>query len=365
MRRGRGFDTSVPTRVLTILAGAVLGAGMVGVSVASESSEAATHALLIGGKTVNPEGAYARNMNDWLARFHKILCAHGVPQANIRVLADAAAKPGLKAGSSTLENVRAAFGDLERALRARDQFVLFIVGHGTVTEPVGKLCLPGPDFKATELASLLNGLRAGRVVVINCASGGAEFLAKYACPGRVVISATGIPGQGCETYFAEFFLLGHESKEADRDRDGRITLLEAFNWSAGECVNWYHRQYQRGSVEREGTKVVRRTIEVQGKRTRRIFRKLYAGTTVRMAPGGDPNEPDKEPEFGVIEGGYGSVWNFRRETTELASLEDRGEEKGALHWVANKHVILNGKPGEQGAVARRVVLGRPELLPIK
>lgn len=323
------------------------------------SGKPSTHALLIGGKTVDPKGAYARNMGDWLTRFEKILRKQGVPADNIRILSDPAKPLTLKTRASTSENVRTVFSKLKTALKPKDQFILYLVGHGTVTEPVGKFCLPGPDITAKETAELIDALPTRNVVVLNCASGGAEFLKEYARPGRVVLSATGIPGQGCETYFAEFLLLSLEGKDADKNRDGKITLLEAFNHAAFECVNWYHRQYQRGGVEREGTEIVGRTIEVQGKRTRRIFDKIYAGTKVRMAAGGDPNAPDKEPDFGEIEGGYGSVWNFRRETTELASLEDKGEEKGALHWVANKHVMLEGKPGEQGAIARTVVLGRP------
>ena len=334
---------------------------------AAASRPAVCRAIVLGSLTEEPTGPYARNMQDWIKRFVKILTDQKVPAGNIAVLAEQAdAKANPPSAECTLENVRKAFAAATRELGPDDQFVLFMVGHGTVTEPAGKFCLPGADLTNVELARLLDELPTRNVVVINCASGGAEFLAKYAHPGRVCVSATGMLGEGVQTYLAEFFLLGIETGKADRDGDGRVTVLEAFNWSAGECINWYHRQKKtKTGAPAPGGKVAPIMVEVRGRETCRLFKKFYDGSNIQMSrQGSNPNEDDAEPDFGKIEGGYGSVWNFRRETTELASLEDRGEPaEAALHWVANKHVILEGKPGEQGQTAARVVLGQPALLP--
>jgi hypothetical protein len=315
-------------------------------------------ALIISGLSGDPKGAYARNMRDWKNRFVALIKKQGgVPDENFRVLTetpDAQAVPLEE--KSTRENVRKALDQAGTLMNEHDQFILVMLGHGTVTEPTGKLCLPGPDLTATELARALDGLPTQHIAIINCASGGAEFLRKYSKSGRVVISAAGVPGQGQQTYFAEFFLLAHETGKGDADGDGHVSMLEAFNWAAGECVNWYHRQYKDGkaSGRRNGREIL--TFRVEGKESRRIFRKLYAGTNIRLAPSGNPDAPDTEPDTA----GRESPWEDRRETNELASLEDRGEETGALHWVGNKHVILEGRRGEQGAVAARTVLGKPE-----
>lgn len=329
------------------LAAPVEGAGKPGVQ-----------ALIISGLSGDPKGAYARNMRDWQNRFVALIKKQGsVPDENFQVLNEA---PNAKAipieKKSTRDNIRNALDQAKKMLNENDQFILIMLGHGTVTEPAGKLCLPGPDLTATELAKTLDEMPTKRIVIINCASGGSEFLQKYSKSGRVVVSAAGVTGQGQKTYFAEFFLLAHEKKKADANKDGNTSILEAFNWAAGECVNWYHRQYrdEKASGVKNGKEVL--VFKIEGKESRRIFQKLYAGTDIKLAPAENPNAPDEEPDTA----GRSSPWKDRRETNELASLEDRGEETGALHWVGNKHVILEGKRGEQGSVAARTVLAKPE-----
>ncbi len=328
---------------------------------APEGAPPCSRALILGGHAVDPKGPYARNMNDWMDRFVKLLVGKcGVPVENIQVLADReAAKAQPPVRKSTLKNVQAAFETLKRQLRARDQFILFIAGHGTVTEPVGKLCLPGADLKARELANLLDALPTRKIVIVNCASGGAEFLEKYSRRGRVVVSACGITGQGAQTYFAEFFLLAYERGKADANGDGVITVLEAFNRAAHQCMNWYHRQYK---VKKEkGEPALPREVVVRTGEARRLFKKFYDGIEdlqmVEPAEGEDEDE-SSEPSFEGLQD-----LPFRRESGEHASLEDRGENMGTLHWADNKHRVLKGDPDEQGETAARTVLGSPRLLP--
>jgi len=316
------------------------------------------HVLVLGGLSGDPKGAYARNMRDWMSRFAALMLAEKVPASQITILGETPvpqAKPPV--GESTLANVRAAFEKIAKDVRPQDQFVLFIVGHGTVTEPVGKLCLPGSDLNANELAKMLDGLLTRNVILINCASGGAEVLSKCARPGRVVISAAGVQGEGIQTYFAEFFLLGYETRKADRNGDGKTTLLEAFNCAAAECVDWYHRQSGFKPTDEEKRAKVR-TLNVYGKETCRLFLKFYEGTKMRLNPEDSrPNDPDADPsELAASHAMKGSV----RESTELASIEDQGEPtKAAMHWVRGEHVFLAGQPGQQGEVAARTFLGHP------
>jgi hypothetical protein len=334
-------------------------------------------ALIIGSETPDPKGAYARNMTDWMNRFVQILVRQRVPVENIQVLAETAdpqARPPVK--ESTLANVQAAFAALKKTLKPDDQFVLFIVGHGTVTEPVGKLCLPGPDLKATDLADLLDGLPTKKIVVLNCASGSAEFLEKCARPGRVVVSACGTKGEGNQTCFAEFLLMACEGAKADADADGAVTVLEAFNRGARDCINWYHRQYKidvKPGTENENEYVQKliaegkqysgemRLVIVRTKEARRLFAKFYGGMeNVRMfePKPEDEEQEDSEPRFATLED-----IPYKRESGEHAALEDRGETTGAVHWTGGEHKDLKGAKGEEGETAARTVLGNPDLLP--
>ena len=356
----RGVKDSIVCKAVALacLVAAPAHAGAPG-TLASTGSVAVSHALIIGTLSGDPKGAYARNMRDWMSRFAVVLTnTCGLSAADIRILGetpDPSTVPPVQ--ESTLQNVRDAFDQLRKQVRPDDPFILFIVGHGTVTEPVGKLCLPGPDLTATELARLLDGLAAKRMIVIDCASGGADFMRRIAKRDRVTIAAAVLTGQGVQTCFAEFFLLGYETGKADKNGDKIITLSEAFNWAAADCVNWYHRQYH------DVRDTERKTIRVQGRETARIFAKLYRGSDTVMTPDSDMNGEDAEPDFSRVDGQYGDVWNGRRETTEQAAYDDLGDEKGFLHWAANEHHWLSGKPGSEGAFGARVVPGRPVLLP--
>ena len=315
-----------------------------------------TRAIVLASQTVDPKGPYARNMRDWTDRFVKLLTVRAkLPPANVRVFAeteDLKTAPPVRKG--TLENVRTAFGELRKELRPVDQFILIVLGHGTVTDPVGKLCLPGRDLKATELAELLDALPTRKIVIVNCASGGAEFLEKYSSPGRVVVSATGNTGEGNQTYFAEFFLLAYETGRADANRDGTITVLEAFNRAAHRCVTWYQRQYKI-PAPKDGPPGPRK-VEVRTKEARRLFQKFYAGIDdLEMVTPDVDEQDDVDPPADELDD-----LQLRRELGEHASLEDRGENNGSLHWYDNKHHVLEGKPREQGWTAARTTLGSPK-----
>jgi len=320
-------------------------------------------ALILSSENVGPDDAYARNVRDWSARFVAYLTQRAaLPADRVRVLAesaDAQAKP--PAAECTLANVQAAFAALGRELTPQDQFVLVLLGYGSVTDPVAKLCLKGADLKATTLAEMLDALPTRKVIILNFAGGGAEFLEKYARPGRVVVSACGKNGQGGRAYFAEFFLAALETGKADADGDGTITLLETFNESARRCINWYHRQVKIPPPKNlpPDAPPGPRQVEVRTKEARRLFQKFYAGVgDLEMITPAQDEDDDVDPAIsGLVD------LQLRREATEHASLEDRVETSGALDWWENKHHPLTGKPGEPGALAARTVLGSPTLRP--
>ena len=308
-------------------------------------------AVLLGGS--QGEQVYGRVMSDWLARMHALLTKQWkIDSARVTVVAEKHAKVKLPpVEAPTLENIRKAFAKLKGSLKKGDRLVLFVVGHGQTNEPVGKLCLPGPDLGADDLAKMLDGLATNNIVVLHCAGGGAEFQQKIAKEGRVIVCASGKLGEGNQSYFAEFLLRAYETGAADENKDGRVTLLEAYNWAGHETANWYHRQYRT----EDGA------WRVLGKNTRAIWKKLYEGSDKRLEPPQDPDDADTEPVWGKEPT---QEWFSRRILTEHASLDDRGEQLGSIVWLSNEFRPLTGaEPDQQGAVARRLLLERPELVP--
>jgi len=104
---------------------------------------------------------------------------------------------------------------------------LVLIGHGTFDGHTAKFNLRGPDVSAYDLARWLETLHRP-VAVIDTTSSSAPFLSSLSAPGRVVITAT---KSGFEQNFARFgqFMAGSVADpQADLDKDGQTSLLEAF-----------------------------------------------------------------------------------------------------------------------------------------
>jgi hypothetical protein len=115
---------------------------------------------------------------------------------------------------------------------------LVLIGHGTFDGRTAKFNLRGPDVSADDLAEWLKPVLRP-VAVINTTSSSAPFLSKLSAPGRVVITAT---KSGFEQNYARFGqYLAHAIAEpqADLDKDGQTSLLEAFLIASGRVDEFY------------------------------------------------------------------------------------------------------------------------------
>ena len=341
------------------------------------AAPAVTRAVLVSG--LGGSKQYSRALDDWVTRLHGVLIAEcGVSPGNIVVLTETedpnASPPRLKATSG---NLKAALEKMAKLLRPKDQFILFLAGHGQVNEEFGKLCLPGADLRAGELGELVDALPAQELIIVNAASGGADFLKSYLRPQRVIVTATGYETEGTQTYFAEFFIRGLEGRRADLNKDNLVDMLEAYAYGARETANFYHRQYLvvRPDLGQDVKPTPGKVYWlVRGKETRTLWRKLYADTDNLLArpqkqrndegqltddlPLSLDEEPDATPQFGR----YDKHWHNRRMLAEHARLDDNGSSKAAFFlWTPYKfqEIPQNLKPGDTGYLAQRTILGRP------
>ena len=94
-----------------------------------------------------------------------------------------------------------------------------------------KFNLPGPDLAVADYAKLLDGLAAQRVVFVNTASSSGAFVQPLAGPGRIIVTATKTGGERNETRFPAYFVEAYRDEAADRDRNGRVSALEAFDYA--------------------------------------------------------------------------------------------------------------------------------------
>jgi hypothetical protein len=152
---------------------------------------------------------------------------------------DPARDPQRIAGRATKEAVGNAFLALSRQVTAGDVIVVVLIGHGSGEGAQSRVNLPGADPTAADYATWIAGFARQTVIVVVGASASGDFAATLKGPGRVVITATRTAFERNESKFAEQFVRGLASNEADADKDGRTTVLESFSFAVREVAKVY------------------------------------------------------------------------------------------------------------------------------
>jgi hypothetical protein len=142
------------------------------------------------------------------------------------------------AGRSTKERVEQELVRIAGAAGADEQVLLVLIGHGSdAGEP--KFNLPGPDLSAADLARVLAGYGARPVAIVVAASSSGGFAERLAGPGRLVITATRTGAERNETRFGHWFAQAFAGGAADIDKDGALSLLEAYAYTVREVAREY------------------------------------------------------------------------------------------------------------------------------
>jgi hypothetical protein len=67
-------------------------------------------------------------------------------------------------------------------------------------------------------------------------------IAASAAPGRIVVTATKTGGERNETLFPEFFVAAFGDAAADRDRNGHVSVFEAFEFAKAKVVQAFQQK---------------------------------------------------------------------------------------------------------------------------
>ena len=205
---------------------------------AQASTQGQGHLVIISG--LPGEDRFARDYLEWggdLAR--AAVERFGMPQANVIWLADDAAAHPLIRGRSTRENVERELGGLSARAGANDRVLIVVFGHGSYQAGESRINLPGPDMNSVQLAGVLEAFGSRRVAVVNATSASGGFVKDLAAPNRIVITATKSGMEANETLFGGHFAAALTGDAADTDKDGRVSLLEAFEYARLEVEREY------------------------------------------------------------------------------------------------------------------------------
>lgn len=167
---------------------------------------------------------------------------YGVARERIVYLADQPAVDAKRiTGRSTRDEIARAFDSLAGA--AEDDVVLIVlIGHGSFDGRAAKFNLPGPDMTAADFEPLLKRLKSKRVVFVNTASASGPFIEALSGPGRTIVTATRNGSERFATLFGGYFVDAFSAEQADADKNGRISVLEAFNFARREVATAYERE---------------------------------------------------------------------------------------------------------------------------
>ncbi|MDR3623046.1 MAG: hypothetical protein P4L85_27080 [Paludisphaera borealis] len=127
---------------------------------------------------------------------------------------------------------------IDKATAGREPLWVVLIGHGTFDGHDAKFNLRGPDVTAAELAEWLKPIKRP-IAILNCASASGPFINVLSAEGRVVVTAT---RSGDEQNFARLGQYLAESiadPAADLDKDGQVSLLEAFLMAGGRTDEFY------------------------------------------------------------------------------------------------------------------------------
>jgi len=228
-----GFSRTVPTfqPLLALLACLIV----LGTPLGASAQD--VHLLVITG--VGGDEEHTAQFQKWAGATLDAAKKRGVLDANVQWLGEAPDKdPRIKVRSSK-DNVTKTFTDLAAKVKANDEIFVLLIGHGSSDGKTAAFNLPGPDLTAGDYATLLGRFPTQSITFVNTSSASGPFIQALAGPARTIVTATKTGGERNETRFAEFFVQALDAEEADRDRNGRVSVQEAFDFAVAKTKAAY------------------------------------------------------------------------------------------------------------------------------
>jgi hypothetical protein len=211
--------------------------------VATPVVAAERYALIVSG--ANGEESYAEQYGQWRQQTVTVLLEKlGFDDTRVLTLYDG----GDANHASTAVGVRRSIEAIRAKMQPDDLLFVLLIGHGSFDGSEAKFNLVGPDLSSAEWGALLKPL-PGQILFVNTTAASFPFLEHLAGPRRVVITATDSVAQRFDTVFPEYFVRALTDANADLDKNGRVSVWEAFA-AASMGVRRYYTQRGQLATER-------------------------------------------------------------------------------------------------------------------
>ena len=202
---------------------------------------AAGRSFLVIASGIGGEPVYSERFNAWSkSMLEAAETRMAIPRDRIVYLSEKLSD-GVNA-QSTKSALQASINALTRTAAPGDHIFLLLIGHGTARGDRFLFNLPGPDVSAEELDAMLTPHEGLRWVIVNTAPSSGPFIEALSGPNRVVVTATASAIERYHTIFPDHFVAAYAEDGADTDKNGRISVAEAFAFARREVERRYNEE---------------------------------------------------------------------------------------------------------------------------
>jgi hypothetical protein len=146
-----------------------------------------------------------------------------------------------EAGVTDRERLRSIL--VKKSAAGQEPLWIVLIGHGTFDGRDAKFNLRGPDVTDLELSEWLAPLKRP-VAVLNCASASGPFLNRLSGENRVIVTATRSGNEQNFARFGQYLAEAIADPRADLDKDGQVSLLEAYLTASSRVAEYYRSHTQ-------------------------------------------------------------------------------------------------------------------------
>ncbi|MEQ8955685.1 MAG: hypothetical protein RL120_16255 [Gammaproteobacteria bacterium] len=210
-----------------------------------ERADATKYVVIMAGPTVGQDNEDM--FRQWAFSLHDILARdYGYSSDSIILLhanGDRDFSGGERIdGAADRSGIEQALSALRTRVSTGDQITLYLIGHGSGADDEAKFNIVGPDITGSEFAAMLDQFEQQDIVIINTTSASYGFSASLSSEGRVVISSTRSAQERYDPIFSRYFIEALDGRNGDRDKNNRVSMLEAFNYAKANVEAWYEEQ---------------------------------------------------------------------------------------------------------------------------
>ena len=279
----------------------------------------------------------------------------GVPESDIVYLAETPTRDAARIkGASTKENVERELSALGERSKSGDVLFVMLIGHGSGEDATTRFNVPGPDITAADFARVFDTIHGPVIAIVNAASASGGFIGTLSGPNRVIATATKSGMERNETRFATHFVQAYAGDVADADKDGRVSVLEAFEYARREVARAYesanHLLTEHAQLDDNGDKkgtAAPDSKSADGALARRVFLGGTSGSVAAAA-----RAASNDPRIAALEREKDSL------ETQIDSLRRR---KAAMDSTAYEKALetLLVQLAEKNKAIRDAAGGRP------